>query len=117
MDDEAKSVLVEKQKNDSAPGPSSNSLISKPVKRKRGGKMEKDEKEYLDYLYAKGDSELLEMLDDEDDETPDVSTGSRKLSITRLPCTSHKVLKIFDISSLYANTKSSLGTPYCPEGH
>ena len=57
------------------------------------------------------------MLDDEDDETPDVGNGSRKLSITRLPCTSHKVLKIFDISSLYANTKSSLGTPYCPEGH
>ena len=53
MDDEAKSVLVEKQKNDSAPGPSSNSLISKPVKRKKGGKMEKDEKEYLDLLYAK----------------------------------------------------------------
>ena len=57
------------------------------------------------------------MLDDEDDETPDVGNGSRKLSITRLPCTSHKVLKIFYISSLYANTKSSLGTPYCPESH
>ena len=53
LDDEAKSVLVEKQKNDSAPGPSSNSLISRPGKRKRGGKMEKDEKEYLDYLFAK----------------------------------------------------------------
>ena len=57
------------------------------------------------------------MLDDEDDETPDVGNGSRKLSITRLPCTSHKVLQIFDISSLYANTKSSLDTPYRPEGH
>ena len=57
------------------------------------------------------------MLDDEGDETPDVGNGSRKLSITRLPCTSHKVLKIFDISSLYANTKSSLGTSYRPESH
>ena len=56
------------------------------------------------------------MLDDEDDETPDDGNGSRKLSIRRLPCTSHKVLKIFDISSLYANTKS-LDTPYRPEGH
>ena len=59
----------------------------------------------------------MEMLDDEDDETPDISNDSRKLSIKRLPCTSHKVLKIYYISSLYANTKSSLGTSYRPESH
>ena len=57
MDDEAKTVLVEKQQND--PGHSSNSLFSKPVKRKRGGKMEKEEKEHLDHLFLGGNKFIL----------------------------------------------------------
>ena len=57
LDDNEKSILVEKQQNDL--GPSSNSLFSKPVKRKRGGKMEKEEKEHLDHLFLGGNKFIL----------------------------------------------------------